>query len=261
MSGSEREEARRAGGPGGARDVIAIDGGAGTGKTTSAARTAERLGFTYIDSGAVYRAIAVALRAEGILDPDDARVEGAVRSLPIELRPEPGRFRVFLGARELTGELRTPEISRLSSQLAVRPEVRVRVRALLREAAVRGSLVVEGRDIGTVVFPDAVLKVHLHAALPVRAERRQADLRRQGIDMPAGEVSRDLEERDRRDSTRADSPLRQAEGALVLDTSRCSIDEQVDAILRAYFAAVRATRAPEGPAGPEASRPPEGERP
>ncbi|HOC17604.1 MAG TPA: (d)CMP kinase [Vicinamibacterales bacterium] len=134
-------------------------------------------------------------------------------------------------------------------------------RPLLREAAVRGSLGVEGRDIGTVVFPDAVLKVHLHAALPVRAERRQADLRRQGIDMPAGEVSRDLEERDRRDSTRADSPLRQAEGALVLDTSRCSIDEQVDAILRAYFAAVRATRAPEGPAGPEASRPPEGERP
>ena len=86
-------------------------------------------------------------------------------------------------------------------------------------------------------------------------------LRRQGIDMPAGEVSRDLEERDRRDSTRADSPLRQAEGALVLDTSRCSIDEQVDAILRAYFAAVRATRAPGGPAGSEASRPPEGERP
>jgi cytidylate kinase len=201
---------------------------------------AARLGFCYVDSGAVYRAIAWALREGGIGDAADPRVVEAVPTLPLSIRPDPDRFRVFLGERELSGELRTPEISSLASKLAVVSSVRARVRELLREAGSRGRLVVEGRDIGTVVFPEAVLKVFLQADLPVRALRRQGDLRRQGIEFEADRVERDLAERDRRDSTRRDSPLRVPEGAVLIDTSRCDVDGQVEAILAAYQRALQA---------------------
>ena len=229
--------------------VIAIDGGAGTGKTTSARQVADRLGFCYVDSGAVYRAIALALRARGILEATDPRVAAEVDSLPIGIRPEPGHFRVLLDARELLEELRTPEIGALASKLAVVSRVRARVGVLLREASRLGSMVVEGRDIGTVVFPDAILKVYLQAELPVRAERRRADLSRQGIAWSGEQVARDLTERDLRDSTREDSPLRIPDGAVIVDTSRCRIDEQVDVIVAAYRRAVAAAAA-------EADRPP-----
>lgn len=232
--------------------VISIDGGAGTGKTTSAALVAERLGFCYVDSGAVYRAVALALRAVGIEDASDPRVGEVVAGLPLTIRPELRRFRVFLGDRELGDELRTPEISELSSKLAVLSPVRARVRELLRDAGKRGSIVVEGRDIGSVVFPEALLKVFLQAELPVRAQRRRGDLQRQGIELPPDAVERDLAERDRRDSTRRDSPLRVPEGAVLIDTSRCGIDEQVEAILAAYRQALRASGIgeEEGEAGP-----------
>jgi CMP/dCMP kinase len=230
--------------------VISIDGGAGTGKTTSAQRVAERLGFCYVDSGAVYRAVALALRERAILDAADPRVVEQVDALPIRIRPEPGRFRVFLDDRELLDELRTPEIGAMASKLAVVSRVRARVCDLLREANRIGSLVIEGRDIGTVVFPGAILKVYLQAELPVRAARRRADLSRQGIAWSAEEVARDLAERDHRDSTREDSPLRVPEGAVVVDTSACGIDEQVETIVAAFHRVRRAAEADssEGPA-------------
>lgn len=215
-------------------DVIAIDGGAGTGKTTSAARVADRLGFCYLDSGAVYRAIALALLEGGVESEDDPRVDAAAAAAPIVIRPEPRTFRVLLAGRDLGQELRAPRIGSLASRIAVRPAVRARVGELLRAAAGLGPLVVEGRDIGTVVFPDAVLKVFLTASLPVRADRRRGDLERQGIQATAEEVARDLAERDQRDSTRADAPLRRPDGALEIDTSACGIDDQVDAIVAGY---------------------------
>jgi cytidylate kinase len=235
-------------GPGGGslHPVIAIDGGAGTGKTTSAALVAERLRFCYVDSGAVYRAIAVALGAAGALDPADPAFAAALESIPLHIEPGIDRFRVLLRGRELGAELRAPEVSRLSSQLAVHPAVRARVGRLLQEAADSGPLVVEGRDIGTVVFPGATLKVFLTAGVAERARRRRLDLLRQGIDQSEEQVARDLVERDRRDSTRADAPLREAEGALCLDTGTCTVEEQVETILRAFRAAL-GRRAPAGP--------------
>jgi CMP/dCMP kinase len=228
--------------------VIAIDGGAGTGKTTSAALVAGRLGFCYVDSGAVYRAIAVALGTAGTPDEADPGSEAAIEAIPLRLAPAADRFRILLHGRELGPEMRTPEVSRLASQLAVHGAVRARVGRLLREAARIGPLVVEGRDIGTVVFPQATLKVYLVASVTERARRRRLDLLRQGIDQPVEEVARDLEERDRRDSTRAHAPLREAEGALCLDTGACTVDEQVETILRAFHEARRkaAARRPGG---------------
>jgi len=214
--------------------VIAIDGGAGTGKTTSAALVAERLGFCYVDSGAVYRAVALALREGGIADPADPRLGDRLASLTLRLQPDPGRFRVFLGERELGEELRTPAISRMASQIAVRADVRELVTRLLREAGRRGPMVVEGRDIGTVVFPDADLKVYLRADLPVRAARRRSDLLRQGIEQSQEEVEREMAERDQRDSHRKEAPLRMAPDALVVDTSRTDIEGQVRTILEGY---------------------------
>jgi cytidylate kinase len=214
--------------------VIAIDGGAGTGKTTSAALVAKRLGFCYVDSGAVYRAIAAALRVAGVVHPSDPALAAALAALPLHLAPAADRFQVLLSGKELGDELRTPAISQLASKLAVDERVRARVGVLLREAAGIGPLVVEGRDIGTVVFPQATLKVFLTAGISERARRRRADLLRQGIDQPEEQVARDLDERDQRDSTRAAAPLREADGALRIDTGRCTVEEQVDSILRAY---------------------------
>lgn len=218
--------------------VIAIDGGAGTGKTTSAALVAERLRFCYVDSGAVYRAIAVALGAAGMLDPADPAFAAALESIPLHIEPGAERFRVLLRGRELGAELRAPEVSRLASRLAVQGAVRARVGRLLREAAGSGPLVVEGRDIGTVVFPGATLKVFLMAGVGERARRRRLDLLQAGIDQAEEQVARELEERDQRDSTRAEAPLREAEGALCIDTGACTVEEQVETILRAFRSAV-----------------------
>ena len=179
---------------------------------------AARLGFCYVDSGALYRAIAVAAGSPAAADPASPAFAAAIESIPLRLEPAADRFRILLDGRELGAELRTPEVSRRASQLAVHGVVRAQVGRLLREAARIGPLVVEGRDIGTVVFPRATLKVFLLAGVAERARRRRLDLLRQGIDQPEEQVARDLEERDRRDSTRSDAPLREAEGALCLDT-------------------------------------------
>jgi cytidylate kinase len=238
--------------------VIAIDGAAGTGKTTSAALVAERLGFCYVDSGAVYRAIALALRASGVESPDSPLLGQALAGLPLRIEPTPERFLVRLGDLELGEELRTPEVTRFSSRIAVRPDVRSRVRELLRQAGRIGPLVVEGRDIGTVVFPEAVLKVFLTADLPVRARRRRLDLLRQGIQQGEEEVARELAERDRRDSTRAEAPLRRPDGALEIDTGATDIAGQVRMILEGYVRATSGTAPRPGPAEARRSEDPSG---
>lgn len=237
----ETEPGRTSERPEPAYPVIAIDGGAGTGKTTGAALVAERLGFCYVDSGAVYRAVALAARETGLIRDEDqggaslttAQAE-LLNALPLRIRPDLERFRVFLGERELDTELRSPEITSLSSKLAVLPSVRRRVTLLLREAGSLGPMVVEGRDIGTVVFPNAALKVFLQADLEVRARRRRLDLLRGGRNISEEEVARDLAERDERDSNRADAPLRQADGAVLIDTSRLTLEEQAASILDAF---------------------------
>ena len=214
--------------------VVAIDGGAATGKTTSAARVAKRLGFSYVDSGAIYRTIARALLQRGVEDADDPDIPRYLPELDVVIDPSGGDFRVLLDGAAVGSEIRTPEIAALASRLAVREDIRVTVRKLLRAARSRGSLVIEGRDIGTVVFPDATLKIFLVADLHVRARRRLRDLLAQGVETDEKTVAMDLTERDARDSSRAVAPLRQAEDAVLVDTSSIDIDEQVDQIVAAF---------------------------
>jgi cytidylate kinase len=214
--------------------VLAIDGPAGTGKTTSAAEVARRLGFGYVDSGALYRAIAIAARARGILGPDDKSLDGLLTDLPLRAEITPQQFRVFLAEREVTGELRDPDVSSLASRLAVHPGVRARVGAWLHHLAEQGPAVVEGRDIGTAIFPDAELKVFLTASLDERARRRALDLERQGKHVETSSVARDIEERDARDAGRTLAPLQRASDAVEVDTTHTDVEGQVSEILRAW---------------------------
>lgn len=216
------------------RAVIAIDGGAATGKTTTAAGVAARLGFSYVDSGAIYRALALALFRLGIRDAGDPNIISLLPRLDVTVEPTTEKFVVRLGGAALGPEIRSPEITELASHLATRAEVRALVRDLVRGAAERGPLVVEGRDIGTVVFPDARLKIFLRADLAVRAVRRQRDLEKQGRHVERDAVAADLSERDERDSTRSESPLRRASDATELDTTSLTIEETVDAIVSTY---------------------------
>ena len=214
-----------------AHPVIAIDGASATGKTSVAAGVARELGFAYVDSGSIYRAVALALGREGVVDTDDPRIPVLLGELRLEVVPEGTRFDVRLDQVVLGDEIRTPEVTQASSRFAVRGDVRARVRELLREAAERGPLVVEGRDIGTVVFPDAPLKLFMTADLAVRARRRHLDLGRMGRKSTEAEVAAEMAERDARDSSRSLSPLRQAEDAVSIDSSDGTLEEQVARIV------------------------------
>jgi cytidylate kinase len=197
--------------------LIAIDGPAGAGKSTVARAVADALGFTYLDSGAMYRCVALA-ELRGIEDP--AACEIGVGD------------RITLDGEDVTAAIRTPEVSALASQVAARPEVRSHLVALQRAMIREGDYVAEGRDIGTVVAPDAELKVFLTASPEERARRRAEQT---GAD-PA-QVLREQDERDARDSTRVYSPLEAADDALQVDTTGLSVDEVADEIVRLAQAA------------------------
>ena len=203
--------------------VVAIDGPAGAGKSTVGRVVADRLGLEYLDTGAMYRAVTFAALRRGV-DPNDDGDVGEL-STTMELRFD-GRS-VFVDGVDATIEIRgrevTSAVSAVASNSAVRTELVRRQRAWVAE---RGGGVVEGRDIGSVVFPDATLKLYVTASPRVRAERRVAEI---GGDVD--EVERSIIERDRKDSTRADSPLTEANGAVVVDTSTMSIDEVVAEVL------------------------------
>jgi cytidylate kinase len=222
--------------------VIAIDGPAGTGKTTSAREVARRLGFAYIDSGALYRAVALAAFEAGIREAGDTRISPLLGHLPIRAEPGIETFRVSIGDADVTERLRDPEVTSLASKLAVRGDVRARVGEWLRELAAIGPAVIEGRDIGTAVFPDAELKIFLTAALDERARRRLIDLIRQGVSASQDEVARAIEERDARDAGRDVSPLRRAADALQIDTTKIGVDGEVNRILRAWESRIRPRR-------------------
>jgi cytidylate kinase len=210
------------------RVVVAIDGPAGAGKSTIAKRVAARLGFTYIDSGAMYRAVALwALRQK--VDPGDMhRLEQLAVAAEIEL--EPGRIR--LNGEDVTEAIRTPEVSGGASKVAVIPGVRRALVAKQRAMGERSSVVMEGRDIGTVVFPGADVKIFLDADPRERVRRRLADVRASGEEIPESALAAQIAERDRRDSTRADGPLAQAPDAAYLDSTSLTVEEVEEAILR-----------------------------
>ncbi|MCD9623123.1 (d)CMP kinase [Rhabdothermincola salaria] len=205
--------------------VIAIDGPAGSGKSTVARAVAERVGLPYLDTGAMYRSVAFAALRGGV-DPEDGEVVGNLaESLSIDVSPE---GTVTVDGVDATIEIRGPEVTRAVSVVAANPRVRGEMRRRQREwAEVRGGGVMEGRDIGSVVFPDAALKVYLDAAPEVRAARRSKEV----TDLDYETVAADLARRDALDQGREHDPLREADGAFVVDTSDLSIDDIVDVIL------------------------------
>ncbi len=213
--------------------VVAIDGPAGAGKSTVARRLARRLGVPYLDTGAMYRALALYLLDHGI-DPDDrAAVAKALPAAHVELRLSlDGDAQVLLGGSPVEERIRTPEVAAATSRAAVHPEVRTRMVTLQRELARRQGGVIEGRDIGTRVLPDAPFKFFLEASAEVRAHRRLGDLRARGAgEVRAAEVAAELAERDARDLSRAHSPLAPATDAEIIDTTGLDVEGVLDRML------------------------------
>lgn len=208
--------------------VVAIDGPAGAGKSTIARRLAQRLGFTYIDTGAMYRAVALWAVRQSVRFDDHHRMQQLAMASAIELSPG----RIHLNGEDVSEAIRTPEVSSGASQIAVIPGVRRAMVAKQREIGERSSVVMEGRDIGTVVFPDAAVKVYLDADIEERVRRRLEDDRARGSTVDAAALTVQMKERDRRDSTRADAPLAQAPDATYLNSTDMSLDEVEEAILK-----------------------------
>jgi cytidylate kinase len=205
--------------------AIAIDGPAGAGKSTIARRLAERLGFVYIDTGAMYRAVALWALRTGVALSDMHRLERLAIEAAIEFVPGGGT--VLLNGEDVTDVIRTPEVSEAASQVSVVAAVRRALVAKQREIGEQVSVVMEGRDIGSVVFPDAKVKIFLDAHPEERVARRAME-----ASLPAEVVSEQIEERDRRDRTRAESPLVQAPDAVYVNTTGLSLDQVEEAVLR-----------------------------
>lgn len=212
---------------------VAIDGPSGAGKSTLARAAAAALGFLYVDTGAIYRTVGLSVRDRGAYPGDETAVADLLPSLRVELRyDEAGRQRMLLNGRDVSGEIRLPEISKYASAVSALPVVRAFLMETQRELARRNNVIMDGRDIGTVVLPDAEVKVYLTASAGVRAERRCRELAERGTPQPFEEVLRDIEDRDYRDTHREAAPLRQAEDAVLLDTSALDFQQSLEALLK-----------------------------
>ncbi|GIU75091.1 MAG: cytidylate kinase [Bryobacteraceae bacterium] len=209
--------------------TIAIDGPAGAGKSTLARRLAERLGYLYIDTGAMYRAIALWAKRLGVSWDDAPRLEQLARESRIELA---SGGRVILNGEDVSEAIRDPDISEGASRVSAIPGVRRALVAKQQQMGREASVVMEGRDIGTVVFPQAEVKIFLDATPEERARRRLKDLAARGIEADFAAVLAEMKRRDERDSTRADSPLRQAPDAIYVDSTGMSEDEVEQALLK-----------------------------
>jgi CMP/dCMP kinase len=206
--------------------IIAIDGPVGSGKSTLARRVAELLGYVYVDTGAMYRALAFkALRNGLALDGHDEEWAALARATRIDLRAEDGTQRVFLDHDDVTSAIRTPEVSQAASKIAVNPGVRQVLVAEQRRAGEQGGVVMEGRDIGSVVFPDAQLKIFLTASPETRAERRWHEHQQKGDQIDLQRTLEEIRERDRRDLQRSTSPLVRATDAVVVDSTAMEPEE------------------------------------
>jgi cytidylate kinase len=212
--------------------VIAIDGPAASGKSTTAKLVAERLGYLHIDTGAMYRAITLKVVEEKIPLEAIDRIQALAENTSIRLERRNGQQRVFLDGRDVTEAIRSPEVTKHVSLISSYPQVRTVMVREQRRMAEAGGVVLEGRDIGTVVLPNADLKIYMTADVVERARRRKRELEQAGVGVDEEALRAEIEERDRRDSTRATSPLRKAPDAIVLDTSHLTVEQQVDFIVQ-----------------------------
>jgi cytidylate kinase len=210
------------------RLVVAIDGPAGAGKSTAAKMLAERLGYALLDTGAIYRTLALLARREGIDWSDGPGVARLAESLEISFAFEGGTNHVFLRGADISKDIRAPEISDGASRVSALPEVRAALLELQRRLGAAGGVVVEGRDIGTVVFPQAEAKFFLTATAEERARRRVIELRAAGRTVDPVETLAELRARDHRDTTRAVAPLRKADDAVEIDSSGMGPDAVLD---------------------------------
>ncbi|HPI73155.1 MAG TPA: (d)CMP kinase [bacterium] len=212
--------------------IITIDGPAGSGKSTTARRVAERLGYSYLDSGALYRAVTWAALQQNIDLQDSERVARLAEQLDLVFQAGEEGLRILVNGRDVSREIRMPEVTQAIAPVAANSGVRYALLDTQRRFGKQGGVVAEGRDMGTVVFPDADVKFFMVASLQERAERRQAELAAKGVAVPLEELKRSLQQRDDSDRQRAHSPLRRPQEAIDIDTSRLSIDEQVDLVIR-----------------------------
>ena len=221
------------------RIIIAVDGFSSCGKSTFAKAIASRLGYIFIDTGAMYRAVTLYALEHGAISSgivDEERVEALLKEISITFRfnPERGASDIYVNGDLAEGKIRTIEVSNCVSRVSAIPAVREKLVALQQEMGRRRGVVMDGRDIGTVVFPDAELKLFMTADPAVRARRRYDELRAKGDDVSLEEIERNVRERDKADMSRAVSPLRQADDAIVLDNSRMSVDEQMEWFVKEY---------------------------
>lgn len=209
---------------------VAIDGPAGAGKSTIAKLVAEKKGYIYVDTGAMYRGLAIHFLDRGIKAEETEKVIEACRDADVSILYEDGMQQVYLNGTNITGRLRDEAVGRMTSKCSVIPEVRGKLLDLQRDLAKTQDVIMDGRDIGTCVLPDADVKVYLTASVETRAKRRYDELTAKGESCDFDEIARDIKERDERDMNRETAPLKKAEDAVLVDSSDMTIEEVVHTI-------------------------------
>ena len=213
------------------RFSVAIDGPAGAGKSTLAKAAAARLGFVYVDTGAIYRTVGLAARNAGVDKADSEGIKALLTGLQVDIRYENGVQKMYLNGGDVTGEIRSPEISAYASYVSAIPEVRAFLMEMQRRLAREHDVIMDGRDIGTVVLPEAGLKIFLTASAEKRAMRRFRELQEKNPAITFEEVLSDMTARDAKDSQRETAPLKAAEDAVLVDTSDLGLEESVELIV------------------------------
>lgn len=213
--------------------AIAIDGPSGAGKSSLARRAAAHFGLIYVDTGAIYRCVGLAAHRMDVNTRDAEAVQRILPTLDIRMDyNDAGEQRMFLGEEDVSSDIRLPEISICASNVSAHPAVRAFLLEMQRKMARENSVIMDGRDIGTVVLPDADLKIYLTASAGARAHRRMLELQNKGIDASFDDVLKDIELRDYQDTHRAEAPLRRAEDAVLLDTTEIGFDESFELLCR-----------------------------
>jgi cytidylate kinase len=211
--------------------VIAIDGPSGAGKSTTARLLAERLGYIYIDTGAMYRAVGWKAKREGIDPADEKKLADLCRRTEVTIKKDNNDPRFYVDGHDVSSEIRTPEMGLMASAVSKSPAVRARLLTLQRELGRNGGVVMDGRDIGTVVFPDADVKFFLDAGQEERGRRRYLELKAKGMDVDLARITQEITERDRQDSMRSLAPLRRADDAVPIDSTSLDIGGVLERML------------------------------